>query len=124
MVTFTERILFLFYTQKPGLSITQDLKNEKNPEHPFVDIGKSKTCAKFQQKLLNSIVVEVCQTLQFFRQIAWFLRNNRTLSKFKYWILHFLIGIIKLQINLSVKPNCILATRATLMKNFIFCQCT
>ena len=29
------------HSQKPGLSITQDLdKIKKNPEHPFVDIGK------------------------------------------------------------------------------------
>ena len=29
------------HSQKPGLSITQDLdKIKKHPEHPFVDIGK------------------------------------------------------------------------------------
>ena len=30
-------------------------------EHAFVDIGKQETCAKFQQKLLNSIVVGALQ---------------------------------------------------------------
>ena len=32
-------------------------QNKKNTEHPFVDIGKQETCAKFQQKILNSMVV-------------------------------------------------------------------
>ena len=31
-----------------------------------------------------------------FSQIAWFLGNNGALSKFKYWILHYLSSIIKL----------------------------
>ena len=50
--------------------------------------------AKFQQKIL---VAGRRQRFQLFRQITWFLRNNRALSKFKYWILHYLISIIKLQ---------------------------
>ena len=33
---------------------------------------------------------------QFFRQKTWFLENNRALPKFLYWILHYLISIIKL----------------------------
>ena len=45
------------------LLITQDLnKIKKNPEHPFLDIIKQKTCAKFQQKMLNSTVVGACQS--------------------------------------------------------------
>ena len=28
-------------------------QNKKNPAHPFVDIGKIETYAKFQQKILN-----------------------------------------------------------------------
>ena len=55
------------------------------------------TCAKFQQKILNSTVVEARQSFQFFRQITRFLRNTTVLSKLKYWILHRLISIIKLQ---------------------------
>ena len=35
---------------------------------------------KFQQKLLKSMVAR--QNSQFFRQNAWFLENNRALSKF------------------------------------------
>ena len=62
------------------LLITQDLnKNKKNPEHPFVDIIKWKTCSKFQQKVLNSMVVGAHQSFQLFRQKTWFLGNNRPL---------------------------------------------
>ena len=73
------------HSQKSGLSITQDLdKIKKSPEHRFVDVGKWETCTKFQPKILNSMVVGACQSFQFFRQITWFLRNNRALSKVKY----------------------------------------
>ena len=73
--------------QKPGLfsflQITQDLNEiKKYPPHPFVDIGKQITCAKFQQKILNCGVVGAHQSFQIFRQNTWFLENNRTLSKF------------------------------------------
>ena len=62
------------HSQKPGLSVTHDLnKIKKIPEHPFVDIGKTETCAKFQQKILNFMTVGVRQSFQLFRQIAWFL---------------------------------------------------
>ena len=39
------------------LLVTQDLNKIKNIPHPFVGITKWKTCAKFQQKILNSMVV-------------------------------------------------------------------
>ena len=40
------------------LLITQDLnKIKKNSTYAFVDIIKYKTCAKFQQKILNSMAV-------------------------------------------------------------------
>ena len=101
------RILFLelellanlsYYThlQKPVLSRTQYL-NKIQKKHPIVDICKYKTCAKFQQKILNSMVFGACQSFQFFRQITEFLGNNRSLSKFKNWILHHVISIIKFQ---------------------------
>ena len=45
------------------------------------------------------MVVGARQRFQFFRQITWFIGNNRALSKFKYWVLHYLIIIIKLQNN-------------------------
>ena len=38
-------------------------------------------CAKFQQKILNSMVVGARQSFHFFKQNTWFLENNRALSK-------------------------------------------
>ena len=49
-----------------------------------------------------------------FRQNTRFLDNNRALSKFLYAILHYLISIIKLSKNQSIKPNFIITTRTTL----------
>ena len=37
--------------------------------------------------MLNFVVVGARQSFQFFRQIAWFLGNNKALSKSKYRIL-------------------------------------
>ena len=54
-------------------------------------------CAKFQQKLLNSIVVRARKSFQFFGQNTWFLENNRLLSKFLYGMLQCFISITKLQ---------------------------
>ena len=42
------------------------------------------------------MVIRARQGFQFFRQITWFLGNKRALSKFRYQILYYLIGIIKL----------------------------
>ena len=64
-------------------SNSKSKQNKKNPEHPLVHIVKWETCAKFQQKILNSMVVVVRQSFQLFRQITLFLENNRTLSKFR-----------------------------------------
>ena len=36
------------------------------------------------------------QSFQIFRQNTWFLESNRALSKFVYWILHYLVSIFKL----------------------------
>ena len=52
-------------------------------------------CAKFQQKILNSMVVGARQSLKFFRPTTWFLENNRVLSKILHGILRYLISIIK-----------------------------
>ena len=52
--------------------------------------------AKFPQKILNFVVVGARQIFQVFRQIAWFLGNNRAFSKFRYRILYNLICITKL----------------------------
>ena len=62
------------------------------------------------------MVVGARQSLQFFREITWFLWNNRALPKFRYRILHNLISITKLQKNHSIKANFKLTRRATLNK--------
>ena len=46
------------------------------------------------------MVVGARQIFRFFRQITWFVRNNRALSKFRYQILHYLNSIIKSKISL------------------------
>ena len=42
----------------------------------------------FRKKILNSMVVGARQSFQFFGQKAWFLENNRALSKFLYGVSH------------------------------------
>ena len=71
-------------------------QSKKNPEDSFVGTGKYETRAKFQQKILNSMVVEACQSFQFFRQNDWFPEKNRAWSKFLYGILHYFISTAKL----------------------------
>ena len=71
-------------------------QNKKYPTHPFIDIGKQETCAKFQQKILNCRLVEAHQSFQIFKQNTWFIENNSAMSKFLFGILHYLISIIKL----------------------------
>ena len=56
----------------------------------------SRKRAKFQQKLLNSMVVKTRQTFPFFRQNTWFLEKTIALPKFLYGILYDIISIIKL----------------------------
>ena len=74
-------------------------------------------CAKFQEEILNFVVVGAGQRFQFLRQIAWFLGNNRVLSKFRYPILYNMISITKLYRSHSIKADFNLTTRATyLMK--------
>ena len=48
----------------------------------------------FSQKDLAFMVARARQIFEFFRQITWFRRNNRALSKFRYRILHYLISFI------------------------------
>ena len=48
----------------------------------------------FSQKHLTLMVARARQIFEFFRQITWFRRNNRALSKFRYRILHYLISFI------------------------------
>ena len=48
--------------------LTQELSKIKNLEHPFVDTVKQKTCAKFQLKILNSMILyQAHQSFHIFR---------------------------------------------------------
>ena len=84
------------YPQKPGLSITQNVNKIKKSRTRFCRHWEVGIMCKISVNVLNSMVVEVRQSFQFFRQTIWFLEDIRALSKFKYWILHYLISIIKL----------------------------
>ena len=42
-------------------------KQNKSLEHPFVGIGKWEASAKFEQKILNSMVVGARQSFKFYR---------------------------------------------------------
>ena len=84
---------FYTLTETRFINNSRSTQNKKNPEHSFVGISNTETCAKFQQKILNSLVVGACQSFQFFRQNSWFLENNRALLKFLYGILYYLISI-------------------------------
>ena len=61
-------------------------QNKKILEHPFVEISKQGTCARFQQKILNFMLIGACQNLQFFKQTTCVLGNNRDLFKFRYQV--------------------------------------
>ena len=66
----------VFYT---FINNSRSKQNQTNPTHAFVDITKQKTCAKFQQKILNMEVGGASQSFQFFRQKTCFLGNNKGL---------------------------------------------
>ena len=55
-------------------------QNKKNLTQTFADIIKWKMCAKFQQKVLKSMVVGAHQSFQFFRLNTLSLGNNRGLT--------------------------------------------
>ena len=69
-------------------NINNNKKIIKSPKHFFADllIGKWKTRARFQQKILNPMIVEAQQNSQFLRQNTRFLKKNRVLSKFLYGV--------------------------------------
>ena len=54
-----------------------------------MEIDKEKTCAKFEQKTLNSMVIETRRVFNFLGKSAF-----RALSKVLCGILHYLISII------------------------------
>ena len=71
-------------------------KQNKRIPHTLFRHYQQKTCAKFQQKILNFVVVGAPESFQFFRQKACFLGNRRGFSLFRQRILHNLISTTKL----------------------------
>ena len=69
---------------KPGLFLilANNSRSKEKKKLPKVSISKYETSAKFEQKLLNTMVVGDRQSVEFFRQNTWFLINNRALSIF------------------------------------------
>ena len=68
-------------------------QNKKNPKDPFADITKYKTGAKFQHKILNSMVVGARQSFQLSTHKTWFLGNDEGLSlfRFRFYITWFVL---------------------------------
>ena len=80
---FTETRFFTFSL------ITLDLNRfTKIPNTRRGEMG-----VKYQQNILNFVVVGARQCCLFLRKITWFLGNNRILSKFRYRILYYVISI-------------------------------
>ena len=77
------------------MQITQDETKQKNPEHSYVYIGKWKTYAKFQQKILNSMIVEAlnCQSFQLFIKIPGF---SKTIELYLDFLMRFRTMLLEL----------------------------
>ena len=75
------------------MQITQDETKQKNPEHSYVYIGKWKTYSKFQQKILNSMVVEARQSFQLFIKIPGF---SKTIELYLDFLMGFRIMLLEL----------------------------
>ena len=84
---------FYTFTETWFINNSRSKQNKKIP-HSLV---RRKHVQNFSKKKLNSTVVGACQSFKFFGQITWFLGNKRVLPRFKCWILHHLISIIKVQ---------------------------
>ena len=78
--------------QKPGFLIfvnkSRSKQNKKNPEHIFVDIDKQETCAKFQQKILNSRVARARKVFKFLDRMPGF---SKTIELFLNFCMGFCI---------------------------------
>ena len=64
---------FYILTETRFINNSRSEQNKESPDHPFADISKTEMCSKFQQEMVNSIVVGARQSLQFFRETIWFL---------------------------------------------------
>ena len=71
-------------------------QNKKIPNTLLQTLLSRKRVQISAKKILKFAAVGARQSFQFFRQIAWFLGNNKALSKFRYRKLCNLISITKL----------------------------
>ena len=81
---FVQILSYLQKSKRPGfytlifyifITNSRSKLNKINSEHSFIIFVKQETYAKFQQNILNFIVVRARQSFQFFRQITWFLEE-------------------------------------------------
>ena len=56
--THSQKLVFYIFVNNSRCK-----QNLENPKHALVDIGKSKRCAKYQQKILNIMAVGARQSL-------------------------------------------------------------
>ena len=63
------QIIFIF------TNTSRTKQNKKNPEHPFVEIGKQETCAKFQQKASTRWYLELVKVFNFSDKIPGFSKT-------------------------------------------------
>ena len=77
MNTFSEEHLWVAapVIHSHRLQITQDLNNNKNPEHIFMDICTSETCVKVQKKYPIPMVVGARKNFQFSNKILGFSKR-------------------------------------------------
>ena len=70
---------FYTLTETRFINNSRSKQNKKNSEQPFVDIGKTETCAKFKQKISNPMLLELVKVFNFSGKQP--LGNKRDLSK-------------------------------------------
>ena len=62
---------FLIFPKK-----SRSKKKKKIPEHPFVEIVKSETCARYQLKMFNSVVLRARKSFKFFSNKPGFSKTT------------------------------------------------
>ena len=87
----------------------RSIQNKKIPNSFLQTLVSRKRVQNFSKKILNSMAVRARDSFQFFRQITWFLENNRACLNFCVGLISIklvLISITKLyKKNQSIKPN-------------------
>ena len=79
-----------FYTLTEIIFInsSRSKQHKKTPNILLQTLLSRKRVQISAKKLSNSMLDGARRSFQFFREITWFLRNNRALPKFRYQILH------------------------------------